>query len=197
MASDGEMLTIGPFVFRITTAAYESLQRTDNWRWATVERLGKASAEQYIGPGSRELDISGAIYTLYDAGRAIASDFVVGTRHPDNLRSLGDMGVPVQVVSGRGQVLGKWVVVSVSETQSTFLVNGSPKKQEFNIKLRAYGGEGGGGRAIVGGIAGQTFSGLFSSTNLISVANRLPNASPGQISVPDAVTSRLQAAGVL
>ncbi|WP_375654042.1 phage tail protein, partial [Bartonella sp. OD88NMGDW] len=46
---------------------------------------------------------------------------------------------PHILVTGQGKILGKFVILSVEEKQSVFHHNGTPKKQEFTIKLREYG----------------------------------------------------------
>jgi len=193
---DGEMLAVGPFVFKITTAAYQSFDRTDSWRWATVERLGNANAEQYIGPGSRTITLSGAILTMYDAGRG-AGNFVVGTQHIERLRQVADMGQPHLVVGGRGEMLGKWVITSVNEGASVFLVNGAPKRQDFDIELRAYGGEFGVGSVIGGDLGGTGLVGLFSSLTNIAQNNRLGIATPGAIGPSDTLRAALEDVGVI
>ena len=192
----GEMLSIGPFIFKLTTAAYNALRRSDTWRWATVDRLGNASAEQYLGPGQRTIELSGLIFTMYDAGRAVGDpDWVVGTKNPDHLRSLGDMGVPLMVVTGRGELLGKWVVVNVRETQSTFLSNGAPKQQEFNITLRHYGGEG--VPEVLRGVDGIDFVSLFTSGPLVDMATGAVDVLSQAATVTDDLVAELATAGVL
>ncbi len=68
----------------------------------------------------------------------IYPDFKGGHRQLEYLRQIAHMG-PHILVTGQGKILGKFVILSVEEKQSVFHHNGTPKKQEFTIKLREYG----------------------------------------------------------
>jgi phage protein U len=146
LADDGYMLawsTLGGprFTFMITTAAFQKLQRSDTWRWVTQERFNNDPAEQYVGRGSKTIKLEGIIYAAYNPGGASpgAVTKAVGTQVLQQLRELADAGIPRRLVTGRGQVLGDWVLVGMSEEQEYFLQNGAPQKQVFSLEFRSYG----------------------------------------------------------
>jgi phage protein U len=132
----GEMLSVGPYLFSLQTAAYTEMTRKWEWRWEEVKRLGTDVANQYLGPGSIELSFKGTIYTEFPGdGRT------TGTEQIDALRNLADQGVPMMVIDGRGKVYGRYVLTSLEETGSFFHVHGAPKKQEFSVEMKGYGGD--------------------------------------------------------
>ena len=164
----------GPFVFSINTAAYQTLQRQDSYRWQTVEVIGTELAHQYMGPGERTISLSGIVFTHYDAGRAPFSPQVVGTEHINSLRGVADAGSPMMLTDGRGRSYGRWVVTALSNSETIFMDNGAPKKQEFDLSLRFYGGRGASGfglnpSSFLGGIfGGGSIAQVFSSAQALA-----------------------------
>ncbi|TIU88782.1 MAG: hypothetical protein E5W01_12760, partial [Mesorhizobium sp.] len=59
------------------------------------------------------------------------------------MRAIASLGQPNMLVSGLGRIFGLFVILGVDETQTFFLDNGAPRKQEFNIDLKSYGPDGG------------------------------------------------------
>lgn len=116
------------FVFGISTAAYDKLQRSTSWNWPAQERAGRTAALQYTGPGEDTINLNGTIYTE-----------LAGLGQMDALRALGNSGHPHILVDQYGNIHGKWCVQSVKENQSGFFWDGAPRKQEFSISLKAYG----------------------------------------------------------
>jgi len=45
------MLQLGSFQFSIQSTAYQTLQRSIEYRWPAQDRFGKEPALQYVGPG--------------------------------------------------------------------------------------------------------------------------------------------------
>lgn len=133
MIDSTTMLALGPFRFSIATAAYQSLERTSEWRWPTQDRIGAAPARQYVGPGDDTINLSGVIYPHFIAARA-------GLEQISRMRSAATLGEPLQLVSGAGRVLGDYVILSIREGQSAFFSDGSPRSISFDISLGAYGG---------------------------------------------------------
>lgn len=123
------MLALGDYRFGIATAAYQDLQRTNAWRWPTVERIGARPASQYVGPGEETIEISGCIYPHFRGGLG----------QLEAMRAEAAKGVPLVLVDGTGKVWGKYVITEVREGQKTFFSNGAPRAQDFNLTLQAYG----------------------------------------------------------
>lgn len=145
-------MQLGPIQFSLDTRSFEELEREVNYRWPSLDRLGRRPAHQWLGVGEETLNIRGVVYPSYDpAGHGS----VVGGGQIEGLRSLASMGSPNDLITGTGRSLGKWVVKSVKETQSEFIRNGAPRKQQFTMDLAFYGSSGFGLDGVL--FAGGTF----------------------------------------
>lgn len=123
------MLTLGPYTFELSTAAWQSLERQTAWQWAVQERAGRVPARQFTGPGDDRLTIEGTVYPLFRGGLG----------QIDRLREEAGTGLPHLLIDGRGRVLGKWVVEAVNERQTHPTRDGTPKRIDFTLTLAAYG----------------------------------------------------------
>lgn len=119
------MMTYGTFVFSLSTAAYEQLQRQMTWRHASSERLGARPARQYVGPGDDSISLQGTI----------SAELVENLQVLDELRELADQGKPQALVEGSGRVYGAYLLVSLSETRKEFFPDGTPRLIEFQLQL--------------------------------------------------------------
>jgi phage protein U len=43
------------------------------------------------------------------------------------------------LISGNGKAFGRWCITSISDTQTTFMKNGAPRKVTFSLTLKKYG----------------------------------------------------------
>ncbi|TIM92331.1 MAG: phage tail protein, partial [Mesorhizobium sp.] len=43
------MMGLGPFRFSLSTAAYQALERSDEYRWVSQDRIGRHPAMQFVG----------------------------------------------------------------------------------------------------------------------------------------------------
>lgn len=57
------------------------------------------------------------------------------------LRSIGRNLQALKLVTGYGEVLGDWCLVSVDEEQSHLLAGGIPRKQGFTTEFVSYGND--------------------------------------------------------
>ena len=127
-------MILGKFIFglRETGVAYQELQRTTAQRWSQHERVGRRAAQQHLGPGDDDITLPGVI-----------APEICGNLAPLSLTYLRKMmaeGKPqlliVTSAAGLiGDVMGKWIILGVDETQKELLGN-LPRKIEFNLKLR-------------------------------------------------------------
>lgn len=122
----GVMMQLGEFQFSITTAAYQELKRTTEWRWPAQGQFGRLAALQFIGPGDDLITLPGVIYPEYRGGLG----------QLDALRTLGNSGRPQTMIDGRGNILGLWVIERVEEGQQVFASGGAPRRQEFTLQLK-------------------------------------------------------------
>lgn len=133
------MMGLGGFRFSISTAAYQQLERTNEYRWQSQERIGRHPAMQYLGEGHTTVRLSGVIYPSFKGG----------IKQIDALRGRAGTGSPQFLASTYGRIFGQFVIMSVGEVQTFFLANGAPRKVEFTLEMKSYGEDGFGG---LGGI---------------------------------------------
>lgn len=119
------MMTLGTFVFSLPTLAYQQLQRSNEWRHATSERVGARAAHQYVGPGQETIDLSGTV----------APELTAGEVSLNTLRDLAEDGRPLPLVDGRGYVYGAYVVKSINEGKTLFFRDGAARQIEFQLSL--------------------------------------------------------------
>jgi phage protein U len=127
------MMGLGPYRFSIETAAYTNLQRTDEYRWESQERIGRHPAMQFIGQGHTTIRLEGTVYPTWKGG----------ARQIDTMRAAASKGTPHVLVSGAGKIFGRFVIMNVEETQTHFFADGTPRKQEFKLEIKSYGEDGG------------------------------------------------------
>ena len=124
------LLALGNYRFSINTAAYQTLARTSEYRWATQERLTQRPAKQFIGLGNETIELDGVIFPHYKGG----------LDQLEKMRAEAKKGKPLTLVDGLGNVWGLWVIESIEETQTELLNNGQPRKIEFRLSISHYGG---------------------------------------------------------
>ncbi len=124
LATSGE-----PFYFNLNTAAYDNLQRSTAYRWASQERLGRRPAQQAVGMGDEKITLRGVIFT----------GFKGGLKQLDKIRLIGQQLAPLSLTTGYGLVLGHWCLATVTEEQTGLLQGGIPRKQSFSLEFVRYG----------------------------------------------------------
>ena len=120
------MLALGMFVFSLSTAAYQELQRQTDWRHASNSRIGAAPARQFVGRGEDAITLPGVILPEL-AGTPLSLDA---------LRLMANTGKAWPVVEGSGRIYGLWVIESLSETKTFFFRDGTPRRIEFTLSLK-------------------------------------------------------------
>ncbi|ODS24440.1 hypothetical protein AB835_03840 [Candidatus Endobugula sertula] len=131
------MMMLGPVYFSINTAAYEQLQRSTQYQWASQNRLGHPIAKhlgiggpayQYIGPGDETINLNGTMYPQYKGGPIQLS----------MMRLSAGSGLPMPLINGKGFILGRWLIESVQETNSVLFADGTARKIDFSLSLKRY-----------------------------------------------------------
>ena len=120
------MLALGMFVFSLSTAAYQELQRQTDWRHASNNRIGAPPARQFVGRGDDTITLPGIIFPEL-AGSAFSLDA---------LRLMANTGKAWPMVEGSGRIYGLWVIESLSETKTLFFRDGTPRRIEFTLSLK-------------------------------------------------------------
>jgi len=129
------MMKLGTFGFQTSTAAYQELRRVSDYRWQAQNRIGAKPAQQFLGIGNDEITLNGVVFPIIIQNKA--------TRPMEDLRKLAALGNPQRMIAApngqTGYILGQWVIMQVSETDSAFAQGGLPQKVEFSLTLKAYG----------------------------------------------------------
>ena len=120
------MLSLGMFVFSLSTLAYQELQRQTNWRHASNSRVGAPPALQFVGRGDDTITLPGIILPEL-AGSVLSLDA---------LRLMANTGKAWPMVEGTGRIYGLWVIESLSETKTVIFRDGTPQRIEFTLTLK-------------------------------------------------------------
>jgi phage protein U len=122
------MMQLGDIQFGISTAAYQNLTRTAEFKWASIDRFGQRPAVQFTGIGDESIEFDGVFYP----------EFAGGVDQIATWRATAALGTPLTMIDGRGTIWGDWAIENVQEKQSTFAIAGVARKQEFSMKLKFY-----------------------------------------------------------
>jgi len=125
------MMLLGEYRFSISNASYQGLKRQTEYKWQEINRIGVEPALQYTGKGVETIELEGVIYPQFKGGLHQVS----------LMRKEAGIGEPLMLISGNGFAFGMWCIAAVSEKQSVFLSDGSPRKIEFTLTLKKYGEE--------------------------------------------------------
>ncbi|OEC69644.1 oxidoreductase [Pseudomonas sp. AP19] len=120
------MLALGMFVFSLSTAAYQELQRQTEWRHASNSRIGTVPARQFLGRGDDTITLPGIILP----------ELAGSTLSLDAIRLMANTGKAWPMVEGSGRIYGLWIIDSLSETKTLFFRDGTPRRIEFSISLK-------------------------------------------------------------
>ncbi|HIH2651599.1 TPA: phage tail protein [Burkholderia cenocepacia] len=117
------------FHFNLSTAAHDKLRRATRYRVASQERLNRQEALQPVSEGGETITLSGVVFPSLGAG----------TKQIARLRTIGGRMKPVQLTTGDGEVLGRWLLQAIEEEQDALLADGLPRKQTFSVEFGRYG----------------------------------------------------------
>jgi len=122
------LMQLGQYRFELNTAAYQQLQRKSSFRWAKLQRFLNKPALQYTGREVESISLTGIIYPKFKAG----------LNQINRMRQEAEKATPLILVSGVGEVMGQWVISSITEKQQFFTREGAPLKQEFSLMLEEF-----------------------------------------------------------
>ena len=125
-AAGDVMLTLGEIAFSVSTAAYQTFQRSTQFRWPAHERFGVRPAYQWTGPGEDAITLTGAIFPTYRGRPSML----------DDLRSLAAQGEARLMTAGTGEAFGRWILAAVDEERSGLFAAGEARKIAYTLKLR-------------------------------------------------------------
>jgi uncharacterized protein len=184
------LLQLGNFQFSVSTAAYQELRRSAEYRWAKMPRIAHRPALQFVGAGDDEIELRGVILPTFRGG----------IHQIDLLRSYAEKGRPQTLTTGRGENLGPWCVLAIADEQSVMSFKGTPLRIEFTVRLSYYGPdqESAGGNGYVSStwykLLGSQGTTTITPPDLpASVPSTLPPVSPSQLA---SLSPALTAAGI-
>lgn len=119
------MLALGPFAFGVSTAGYDRLQRSMQFKHAAAVRVGERDAYQKLGPGEESITITGVV-----------APEVTGTLASiTRLEEMGRGGEAYVLVDGAGYVYGVYHIDSIETEQSAHVSDGTPRRVGFSLTL--------------------------------------------------------------
>lgn len=119
-------MIFGDFQFKIKTISQKSLNRILEISWSEIERIGDLPFLQYLGRQKETIEITGTFYPKFSENYKCI----------DNIRESKLCKTANNLISDTGEILGKFVITSIEETQEYFDATGIAKKIEFSIKLK-------------------------------------------------------------
>lgn len=122
------MLALGRYRFSVDKAAYQSLERVARYDWQSQSRVGLAPQQQFVGVGEETINLQGVIFPYYKGGFG----------QLDAMRAEAALGEALLLVSGLGDVMGKWVITEVGESQESYARFGLPQKMSFRLSIKRY-----------------------------------------------------------
>ncbi len=160
-------MMLGDFQFSLKSMPMNSLSRSTEFKWADTERVGDLPYVQNLGIAKDNIEIEGVFYPKLNGqaeynsvekfveGTAInkAQDFVLdqlglsGLYGSGKYQTISDIRISNlcksanNLITDSGEILGKFVVVSLTENQTYFNKKGSPQKVEFSMTLKRTPGQ--------------------------------------------------------
>ncbi|MGQ7261189.1 phage tail protein [Vreelandella sp. V005] len=119
------MMSYGMFVFGLSTAAYQELQRQTTWRHASQSRVNARPTHQFLGPGDDTIRLTGQLLPMFTGGQ----------QNLDMLRALADQGKAWPLIEGTGTYYGMFAITDLQERKSEFFRDGAAKQIDFDLKL--------------------------------------------------------------
>jgi phage protein U len=123
---------LGEFIFSVHTASFQTLERRSSYSWASIRRLGRKPALQWIGQDSSTISLKGIIRPRFRGGFGQMAE----------LKEMAVKGIPYQLTysdAQKAQDAGLWCIKEIEEGRSYFSRDGFPLKIEFEIELVEYG----------------------------------------------------------
>lgn len=131
-------LMFGDLKFGVDALAFNSLKKTFGATLASQARLGGQPSLQFTGRPSRKVTLSGTLFPtrlLAEPETAAGAAKIVGRADLETLRGLVESGESRWLVSGNGEVFGKFAAESLSEDETVWLEEGTPLRVAFTLSL--------------------------------------------------------------
>lgn len=155
-------MMLGDFQFSLKTIPMASLSRSTEFKWIDTERVGDLPYVQNLGIAKDNVEIEGVFYPKLNGGAEYnsitklaegvildkAQDFVLDQLGLGNLSGSGKYNTINDIrnsnlcktannlITDSGEILGKFVIITLTENQTYFNKKGSPQKIEFTMTLK-------------------------------------------------------------
>ena len=157
-------MILGDFQFNLKSLSPNSLSRTTEFNWSDAERIGDLPNLQNLGISKDQIEIEGVFYPKINVKTQYTSieKLAVGTaknqiqnlvakelgisylfdssnggyKNIDDIRKSNLCKIASNLISDNGEILGKFVITSIKETQSYFDKNEKPQTIEFTLTLK-------------------------------------------------------------
>lgn len=145
-------MILGDFQFNLKTMTPNSMTRTTEYNWSDTERVGDLPNLQNLGVAKDQIEIEGVFYPKFNrensiintVGNSVTSKIMnilnlsknSGYDSINAIRSSDLCKIASNLINDNGEILGKFVIASIKETQSYFDRNGKPQRVEFALILK-------------------------------------------------------------
>jgi phage protein U len=154
----------GNFQFSLKTLSANSLSRSTEFKWVDTDRVGDLPYVQNLGIAKDNVEIEGVFYPKINAATQYNSidkmaigiakekvqDFALQQlglsdilpKNDGNYSTITDIRnselckTANNLIADSGEILGKFVIISITENQSYFNKNGVAQKVEFTLTLK-------------------------------------------------------------
>ena len=129
-----------------------TMTRSTEYNWSDTERVGDLPNLQNLGISKDQIEIEGVFYPKFNKensvvsglGNSVTSKIMNFLNLSENsgydsieaIRSSDLCKIASNLINDNGEILGKFVISSIKETQSYFGRNGKPQKIEFTLILK-------------------------------------------------------------
>ncbi len=145
-------MILGNFQFNLKTMTPNSMTRSTEYNWSDTERVGDLPNLQNLGVSKDQIEIESVFYPKFNKensvtntiGNSVTSKIMnflnlsenSGYSNIEAIRSSDLCKIASNLINDNGEILGKFVISSIKETQSYFDRNGKPQKVEFTLILK-------------------------------------------------------------
>lgn len=144
----GTLYQLGNHAFSLPEGAPATLDRTTPYSWVPQPRLGRLTAQQFLGLESNTITLQGVLIPGFSGKQGTVEE----------LRALAVTGEPQMLTSGAGFVYGLYCIRTLSEGKEIFMDDGNARKILFSVDLVEYGEDKGADAA--GPLGGMNLGGL-------------------------------------
>ena len=131
-------IALGSYQFQALGFHMTDLARNLQTPWAELDVAMRFDALHWTGPKADSVTISGVLFPEEWGGMGSLN----------GIASAAKSGKPLTLVTGAGDVGGKFVVESISEDWSYIDARGRPRRDAYKIQMKRY--TGGGGVGLIG-----------------------------------------------